>query len=262
MSNGDVWRTNVPQSRNHRRTPNHSKVQMPQTGPILVTSPNSAHCWSILPLPSVLGVEPEPLATMAASWPDTTIASVLAQVPPRQRNLHEPRTIPKQQPEKKSSSRSSRSRYSLTMCDDEQEAKTQQYSKSAWLAILTTTTSTHQCACRESNPGHKHGRLVWYRYTTCASPWPQTCKNPCNSKMLAHILPLLFGRNFQQETHDSLAACESFVCHTHHWRMRSEHAESTVKAARRATTAKGFAPSRAEPNGFLVHLLNHSDTLS
>ena len=24
------------------------------------------------------------------------------------------------------------------------------------------------CACRESNPGHKHGRLVWYRYTTCA----------------------------------------------------------------------------------------------
>ena len=44
--------------------------------------------------------------------------------------------------------------------------------------------------------------------------------------------------------------------------MRSEHAESTVKAARRATTAKGFEPSRAEPNGFLVHLLNHSDTLS
>ena len=27
-------------------------------------------------------------------------------------------------------------------------------------------------------------------------------------------------------------------------------------------TAKGFEPSRAEPNGFLVHLLNHSDTLS
>ena len=44
--------------------------------------------------------------------------------------------------------------------------------------------------------------------------------------------------------------------------MRSEHAESTVKAARRATTAKGFEPSRAEPNGFLVHLLNHSDTVS
>ena len=28
------------------------------------------------------------------------------------------------------------------------------------------------------------------------------------------------------------------------------------------TTAKGFEPSRAEPNGFRVHLLNHSDTLS
>ena len=25
-----------------------------------------------------------------------------------------------------------------------------------------------KCARRESNPGHKHGRLVWYRYTTCA----------------------------------------------------------------------------------------------
>ena len=30
----------------------------------------------------------------------------------------------------------------------------------------------------------------------------------------------------------------------------------------RHTTAKGFEPSRAEPNGFRVHLLNHSDTLS
>ena len=27
-------------------------------------------------------------------------------------------------------------------------------------------------------------------------------------------------------------------------------------------TTKGFEPSRAEPNGFLVHLLNHLDTLS
>ena len=25
-----------------------------------------------------------------------------------------------------------------------------------------------RCACRESNPGHKHGRLVRCRYTTCA----------------------------------------------------------------------------------------------
>ena len=27
-------------------------------------------------------------------------------------------------------------------------------------------------------------------------------------------------------------------------------------------TPKGFEPLRAEPNGFLVHLLNHSDTVS
>ena len=38
------------------------------------------------------------------------------------------------------------------------------------------------------------------------------------------------------------------------------------KAARKLTfekaTTKGFEPSRAEPNGFRVHFLNHSDTLS
>ena len=28
------------------------------------------------------------------------------------------------------------------------------------------------------------------------------------------------------------------------------------------TTLRGFEPLRAEPNGFLVHLLNHSDTVS
>jgi hypothetical protein len=28
------------------------------------------------------------------------------------------------------------------------------------------------------------------------------------------------------------------------------------------TTPKGFEPLRAEPNGFLVHLLNHSDKVS
>ena len=30
----------------------------------------------------------------------------------------------------------------------------------------------------------------------------------------------------------------------------------------KASTARGFEPLRAEPNGFRVHLLNHSDTLS
>ena len=29
-----------------------------------------------------------------------------------------------------------------------------------------------------------------------------------------------------------------------------------------ASTPKGFEPLRAEPNGFLVHLLSHSDTVS
>ena len=35
----------------------------------------------------------------------------------------------------------------------------------------------------------------------------------------------------------------------------------TAWSCNKATT-KGFEPSRAEPNGFRVHLLNHSDTLS
>ena len=31
---------------------------------------------------------------------------------------------------------------------------------------------------------------------------------------------------------------------------------------KKITTTTGFEPARAEPNGFQVHLLNHSDTLS
>ena len=36
-------------------------------------------------------------------------------------------------------------------------------------------------------------------------------------------------------------------------------APATVK---RKSTPVGFEPTRAEPNGFQVHLLNHSDTVS
>ena len=38
-----------------------------------------------------------------------------------------------------------------------------------WSALRFWKKMTKNCACRESNPGHKHGRLVWCRYTTCAS---------------------------------------------------------------------------------------------
>ena len=37
---------------------------------------------------------------------------------------------------------------------------------------------------------------------------------------------------------------------------------SNVVAARMQTTPRGFEPLRAEPNGFLVHHLNHSVTVS
>ena len=37
---------------------------------------------------------------------------------------------------------------------------------------------------------------------------------------------------------------------------------STAKWEHKETTARGFEPLRAEPNGFLVHHLNHSVTLS
>ena len=33
---------------------------------------------------------------------------------------------------------------------------------------MTLPSPPSKCACRESNPGHKHGRLVCYRYTTGA----------------------------------------------------------------------------------------------
>ena len=38
---------------------------------------------------------------------------------------------------------------------------------------ICTTLLQKICASRESNPGHKHGRLVCYRYTTgaLASQW-------------------------------------------------------------------------------------------
>ena len=35
-----------------------------------------------------------------------------------------------------------------------------------------------------------------------------------------------------------------------------------IENRRKKTTPRGFEPLRAEPNGFLVHLLNHSDTVS
>ena len=41
------------------------------------------------------------------------------------------------------------------------------------------------------------------------------------------------------------------------------HSMRTVRLkARRNATPKGFEPLRAEPNGFRVHLLSHSDTVS
>ena len=37
-----------------------------------------------------------------------------------------------------------------------------------WLKLDSRRICKKVCARRESNPGHKHGRLVWCRYTTCA----------------------------------------------------------------------------------------------
>ena len=37
---------------------------------------------------------------------------------------------------------------------------------------------------------------------------------------------------------------------------------ATLIRYREETTARGLEPLRAEPNGFRVHLLSHSDTLS
>ena len=45
-------------------------------------------------------------------------------------------------------------------------------------------------------------------------------------------------------------------------RILSRASQITLKVVSGKPTPKGFEPSRAEPSGFLVHLLNHSDTVS
>ena len=44
--------------------------------------------------------------------------------------------------------------------------------------------------------------------------------------------------------------------------VRRGYATPTANKMETKTTARGFEPLRAEPNGFRVHLLNRSDTLS
>ena len=43
---------------------------------------------------------------------------------------------------------------------------------------------------------------------------------------------------------------------------RAARTRSIRQVRSKATTPRGFEPLRAEPNGFLVHLLSHSDTVS
>lgn len=53
-----------------------------------------------------------------------------------------------------------------------------------------------------------------------------------------------------------------FLIFQHAFKSSSSQLESNAIQFRRKTTPKGFEPLRAEPNGFLVHLLSHSDTVS
>ena len=46
------------------------------------------------------------------------------------------------------------------------------------------------------------------------------------------------------------------------WRARSMVLGSLVLRDAKRATPRGFEPLRAEPNGFRVHLLNRSDTVS
>ena len=55
---------------------------------------------------------------------------------------------------------------------------------------------------------------------------------------------------------------KSAVAATSPSRVRGSAIELQHKASPLNTTPVGFEPTRAEPNGFLVHLLNHSDTVS
>ena len=85
------------------------------------------------------------------------------------------------------------------------------------------------CARRESNPGHKHGRLVCCRFSDRPHDTSQETR-----QWLLRIAPLPFFLS-----------------------PLKQHS-----AAAKRPTARGFEPLRAELNGFLVHLLGHSDTLS
>ena len=64
-------------------------------------------------------------------------------------------------------------------------------------------------------------------------------------------------------------ACETCDClverydsHLRRGRPRDQFPEKYTKIIQTQTTARGFELLRAEPNGFLVHHLNHSVTLS
>ena len=98
------------------------------------------------------------------------------------------------------------------------------FSKTLLLVLLQG-----MCARRESSPGHKHGRLACCRYTTGAVT--QAKKQGSGCSRLPHC-PFFFLSLKQH----SVAA--------------------------KQPTARGFEPLRAEPNGFLIHLLGHSGTLS
>ena len=71
--------------------------------------------------------------------------------------------------------------------------------------------------------------------------------------------PTIFGLEVQRVIHYATRAATVIL---HDRNSQPQLFFSTTKIIFRKTTPRGFEPLRAEPNGFLVHLLNHSDTVS
>ena len=80
------------------------------------------------------------------------------------------------------------------------------------------------------------------------------------------VIILQLHTHTHTHTHNCLGMCHFTCAYTQFYRILPRRpcdaALPTSNYDNAAPTARGFEPLRAEPNGFLVHHLNHSVTLS
>ena len=74
--------------------------------------------------------------------------------------------------------------------------------------------------------------------------------------------PTIFGLEVQRVIHYATRAIIYTNDGTPNRTPEKSIVQTVYASTTKKTTPRGFEPLRAEPNGFLVHLLNHSDTVS